>query len=391
MIINGYNNQIQIDIISLIVILGVIQGLILSIILLQFKNKKSNLYISLFVLFASISISGAFIYKTNLFFLIPHMIRINEPFRFLLAPFFYFYIKSLITINFKFKKKYFLHFIPFILNVIYFIPFYTESAQDKIQYFIDQKYSSNKSNMVLENQVLLILVLISIVIYIIIININIKKHEQNIKENFSSIEKINLLWIKKFSFFFLIIGILLSIIMFFWIFVFTFKEFNRLTPVIVSFTIYVLAYRAIKQPEIFKSNIDTENTDEKTLIEKNKTKKLVISDNKIDEYYDRLINFMKKEKPYLNEELTLPQLAENLKIPIRYLSDVINEKSGFNFYFFINKYRVEEVKELFIRSKDKDISVLDLAFEAGFNSKSTFNAIFKQFTNMTPTEFKKNI
>ena len=97
-----------------------------------------------------------------------------------------------------------------------------------------------------------------------------------------------------------------------------------------------------------------------------------------------------KKKPYLDPELTLSQLAKDLSISRSQLSQLINDGIGENFYDFVNKYRVEQVKKLMIDPQVKNYNMLGIALEAGFKSKSTFNLIFKRFTGLTPTEYRKN-
>src|SRR5690606_38677089 len=94
-------------------------------------------------------------------------------------------------------------------------------------------------------------------------------------------------------------------------------------------------------------------------------------------YAEKLKIYMSEKKPYLNPDLTLPQLAGELNIPSHYLSEVINKNIGQNFFDFINRYRMEEVKTKIINPGYQKYSVLGIAFEAGFNSKSAFNRVFK--------------
>ena len=98
---------------------------------------------------------------------------------------------------------------------------------------------------------------------------------------------------------------------------------------------------------------------------------------------------MVEKKPYLNPDLNLPELAGELNIPSHYLSQVINKNIGQNFFDFINRYRIEEVKSKIMDPNYHKYSVLGIAFEAGFNSKSAFNRVFKNSTGQTPTQFKK--
>ncbi|MBW6492346.1 MAG: AraC family transcriptional regulator [Lentimicrobium sp.] len=100
---------------------------------------------------------------------------------------------------------------------------------------------------------------------------------------------------------------------------------------------------------------------------------------------------MNTEKPYLDADLTLPQLATRLQIPSHLLSRVINEKFGLNFFDFINQYRVDELKSKLNNPEFDNLSLLGIAFECGFNSKSAFNRVFKKITGLTPSEFKNQL
>ena len=102
-------------------------------------------------------------------------------------------------------------------------------------------------------------------------------------------------------------------------------------------------------------------------------------------------DLMEKEKLYRNPYLTMPELAKKLKLSSNTLSQVLNGYCGQTFYNFINIYRLEEVIAMMRDPKNDDKSILKLSIEAGFNSKSTFNNIFKKQTGMTPAEFRKNI
>ena len=103
----------------------------------------------------------------------------------------------------------------------------------------------------------------------------------------------------------------------------------------------------------------------------------------------QVLDFMGKERPFLEPELTLEQLAGKLSLRPKILSQVINETVGQNFFDFVNRYRIEEAKKLLANPADKKITVLEVLYEVGFNSKSSFNTLFKKHTGLTPSEFKK--
>ena len=100
-----------------------------------------------------------------------------------------------------------------------------------------------------------------------------------------------------------------------------------------------------------------------------------------------LLNFMEKEKPFLNPEITLPELSKKLKLSSNQLSQILNSGFGKNFNEFINDFRVKMVKEKMIAPENSHLSLLGIAFESGFNSKASFNRVFKKTTGLSPSQF----
>jgi AraC-like DNA-binding protein len=177
------------------------------------------------------------------------------------------------------------------------------------------------------------------------------------------------------------------------------------TYLILVLVIYVISYAALKSPEIFKLELDTgkiqglgirklvggvkvtnpinyKNNSTANIIEEVST-----PDSNLDDLNRQLIGFMEEDKPYLNPELSLPALAQSLDIPRNQLSTVINQVHQKNFYEFVNQYRIDEVKKLMTNPSNKHLKLMSLAYDAGFNSKATFNRIFKQMTKLTPSEY----
>jgi AraC-like DNA-binding protein len=100
------------------------------------------------------------------------------------------------------------------------------------------------------------------------------------------------------------------------------------------------------------------------------------------------MQFMYENKPYLNENITIKDLSCEINIPSHHLSIVINNRLGKNFYTFINDYRIKEALSILDDPENSDASILAIAFRAGFNSKSTFNSVFKKITGKTPSEYR---
>lgn len=103
----------------------------------------------------------------------------------------------------------------------------------------------------------------------------------------------------------------------------------------------------------------------------------------------KLTDLMTVEKLYLDNELSLPQLAESMAITVHDLSFLLNEHIGLNFFQFVNTYRVEEAKQIMLSDKYKHYNILGIAYSAGFSSKTTFNTVFKNQTGVSPSEFVK--
>ena len=109
---------------------------------------------------------------------------------------------------------------------------------------------------------------------------------------------------------------------------------------------------------------------------------------KTEEYKQQLVNLLENEKIFQDETLSLQSLAKKLLIPPYQLSQIINEKFHKNFYDLVNSYRIEEAKKQLLECGENEPTILEIAFDVGFNSKSAFNRAFKKYTKMNPTTFK---
>jgi AraC-like DNA-binding protein len=108
-----------------------------------------------------------------------------------------------------------------------------------------------------------------------------------------------------------------------------------------------------------------------------------------EEIVKKAIAFMHSDKPFLKPELTLEELSGMLSLKPRALSQAINDIQKQNFFDFVNRYRIEEATRLLTNPVDKKVTVLEILYEVGFNSKSSFNTLFKKYTGVTPTEYRR--
>ena len=163
--------------------------------------------------------------------------------------------------------------------------------------------------------------------------------------------------------------------------------------VALSLMLITCGFYGFRQTEVFTNIISAKNEQDSNLDDSNVSStyaKSGLTDEKIASHSQRLTEHMLAEKPFFNEDLALPILAKQLDLPQAQLSQIINQNFKMNFYDFVNQYRVEESKKR-LASKDYDhLSVLGIAFDCGFKSKSSFNRYFKKYTGVSPSEFKKN-
>jgi AraC-like DNA-binding protein len=306
--------------------------------------------------------------------LTPHLFFIGTPFIFLAAPLFYLYIRSLTFSDFRFCRRDLLHGVLFGLVILIFAQRF---------YFLS---SGTKETIVTENNLFPIqfwiiynIILFSQLLFYFLADIRILKYyRREIRQQYSSVSRINLSWLS-FILYAFIIAWLSSILSFLSRNYFS-KTYDQIQFVnffaFFCFFNYIF-YKGLSQPEIF-SGIE----------EKPKYVSSRLTDTDAELFLSKLTAFMAKDKPYLNPTLTLKELALQISISPRYLSQIINEYTHQNFYDYISRYRIEEAKRLF-SDNSAGKTVLEILYEVGFNSKSSFNTAFKKFTGITPSQFKR--
>jgi AraC-like DNA-binding protein len=234
---------------------------------------------------------------------------------------------------------------------------------------------------------LLGLILVQVALYTILSYLEIRKHQRKILAFASNTVEIDLSWLE-----YIISSILLlSIVVTLYNVFFTSLPLNVFINCFLLIIIYVVGYNSLKQKEIFP--LDEILRKEIILIEdeeqSGELKKKIIPDSDLIKFKTKLIELMKIQKPYLDSELNLIKLAELINMTPHQLSYIINTGFNENFFQYINTYRVEKAKELLVKEEMDKLSILGIAFESGFNSKTSFNTTFKKITGQTPSEFKK--
>ncbi|MBI2430035.1 MAG: AraC family transcriptional regulator [Ignavibacteriales bacterium] len=219
------------------------------------------------------------------------------------------------------------------------------------------------------------------------------RYNRHLKDVVSSVEQVQMTWLRNIT----LAGISAWILFFIEDLLLT-QGINLSNFVFVSvvFAVYVYAmgFVGLLKSEIFASP-DVERTmheiseiDHAGEPSATKYEKSGLTEETAQSIVTRLLELMEKEKLYTHPSLTLSQLSEKLSVSSHNLSEVINSQLKKNFYDFVNGYRIEQVKKDLVDPSKQHIKILSLAFDTGFNSKATFNTLFKEVTGRTPSEYR---
>lgn len=366
----------KINLLSALILFGTVQGVILAIALNNIKNRNrsANRILAVFILLISVVLLSRLVYVEGISIVrqYPRLYLIPDIPMFLYGPLFYFYIRSLLHQD-KFKlNKSWPHFIPAFVHIVIMSVYIFESREEYLRRLVQ--------NDLIELPWSPFLAIFQSAVYILYSYIIYKQYLKRISENVSYTHSLKYLHT---------IFILIAMCWFAWLISslgstirtsldLEFIDYN-IAWVELSFTTFFLAYFAIVQQDIFRLPII-----------KTKYEKSGLSSTQLDELQEKLTKYMVSQKPYLNPKLTLGDLAKMIGTTQKDLSRLVNERFGINFFDLINKYRIDEFKELSKKENYKNMTVLAVAFDAGFNSKTTFNTVFKRHTHLTPSEFVNN-
>lgn len=305
------------------------------------------------------------------------------------APLLFFYILKLTAHQVSFKT-FIMHSSVFLL---YVITFYTASIVLDWNVVAEDGYLQEfPDNPILSNFYAIPLA-ISGFIYCIWDLILLKNHQKEIKTQFSFEEKINLNWVRYVVFSYFVLFILTSSL------IFGATQFQLILPK-VAFTLtgitlglmlVALGFYGFRQTTIFTPQQKRIFSDQ--LNSSPPTKRYAksgISPVQLKSMAATLNHVMEQDQPYLDEDLNLNALAEKCKMTPVQLSQVINQHFLLNFYDLVNQFRVEEAKRRLDSAKFGHLSLLGIAYDCGFKSKSSFNRHFKKITGLSPSEYRKS-
>ena len=366
--------------------IGISQALFVAFVLLTKKDKQGSDYI-LLVWLLTISFK-----MMVLLISVEHGDFFDNQFSIGLipltfGPFLFLYTKYLLYRRWFFKNRDFLHFVPFIVFTFLYFSFFREKLSfDTHKLLLTDGY--------VVARLLYSFAFLGSVSYYTFLTLQIlQRHRKRLQDRFSFLSESNELnWLY----------VLTAIFSLTYLVYFALGLYNVVTnqayfdiaytsDIFLTILAFSVSYFGIKQPYLFKvvpEEKEDFNESREGNEQKEKYKNSNLSEEQKEEYIEHIYSFMQTERPFLNAELTVQDLSKQLNISRHHLTEILNNDIGKNFFTFINEYRVEEVKRRLLDERFEHLTIVAIAFESGFNSKSTFNSIFKQNTGSTPSQWK---
>lgn len=381
----------QLDLWSILILIALAQGLFVFLLLMVKENLRSraNVFLLLLLLcFFWFQLEFLFIRQTvDVGFDLFYGIRYGSWL--LVGPLFYFYVGHISESTEIELRQYLFHFAPAIVFIL-FIPLLAQDflSWRQVHYGMLTAFDAfNEEVSFLQYTYAAIFVLqfIHLLFYLVLSHKQINRYSQGLQNEYANIDLDSIRWLRILNITLMVILAFASIFLIIFFFTRIYRRHLDYIYVLpMGFLMYIIGFRlagvswAKPQKE---SNQDIKQA--------KKYEKSSLTQPLAHQYADRLASYVKSEKPYLNNNLKLSELATDLDIPYHHLSQVFNEQLQTTFFDYINQLRIETCKELIVQRPDANL--LEIAFEAGFNNKTSFTNAFKKFENTTPSAYRRQM
>ena len=377
---------IRTDFFALFILLGAVQGFLLCYFFI-FNSRGSripNLFLGILLLGMSLIMTDVWLGYTNYMFQVLWIMDFSEPINLSLAPLAFLYIKT--GINQKFEKKDLVHFLPFMIYLIYMcLLIYPQSYAFKYNANIGsyhpemhtiKEYSYGDEWMFFLKRQITGITFISLICYNISSFIFINKAFKKLGLTFFTRQNTSLSWHRRFH-----LQLLVLILVFFIVRLsFPHDLGDHIIAAVISLIIYATSIA------VFSKSLFFQETNTKT---PKKYEKSSLTAELQNTTLKKLEEVMDVEKPFLDSGFSLPVLAKRLGISTHHLSQILNEELNQSFFDFLASYRITEAQKLLVSEENNYIKIEEIAQMVGYNSKSAFNTSFRKITGFTPSEFKK--
>ena len=395
--------RLTLDWIQLASVVGALQGLLLVVVLLAHRaNRTANRLLAALMLAITLYLASSVYFATGLVEVHPHFFGLSYSTLWLFGPLVYLYAVAASDRSWRFERRHLLHFLPAALITLAVSPYYMMSGAEKIAFYHRLLAGDVPARMAIIEPTKFP----SGIAYSVLTALYLRRHRRRIEDSYSNTARRNLSWL----------GWLAGAAAGIWLIatVLEITDFGqRLREEHVTLAIallaYAIGYMGLRQPEVFRYEtqefavvtpvvnpaVSTAESSPVTPVEPDapvaRYERSGLRDSEAERLRTSLLAVMDDERPWKDSELTLPDLAARLNSTPHKLSEVLNDQVGQTFYDFVNGYRVREVQRRIRAGDAQRLKVLALALDAGFASKSTFNAAFKKHTSQTPSEFREAV
>ena len=365
--------------------ISVFVSLLMAFFLLTVKteNKLANRLFAWFFIVSAIDLSGFFIFDYIQDYL--NLVIFRWTICLLAMPLFYLYVLSVCYSDFRLKWKHLIHLLPIIVVNLVFLPrlYLVHGTNKELFENIDQMP---------EIYLIQILIEFQYVFYIVSAFLILKKYKEIYLENYTNPSTLTYKYLFQMTTVFLIAHCLVALKnllrytdyrqIFLWL--------NVVVGTAALFITCWLVMKALNHPELFRG-INSKLKLTKDILPKTYENIIEVKERQnevIEAQILALKQYMVEKEPFLDPSLTIQELANQIDIPVRDLSVLINHQMDQHFFDFVNEYRIQKAMNILKNPSKKDLTVLEILYEVGFNSKSSFNTSFKKYTNLTPTAYR---
>ena len=371
-------------------LMGAVQGVFLAAVLAGRRKMLPDRLLGAAMLVFSMDLAAAVYHAAGYDRLYPQFIGLDFPISLLYGPLFYLYAQTLLERRPSLTWADSPHFVPFVLLLLFLVPFYAMSGAEKLAFMAAPQQNTMGRARYMVNHFKLVQGLA----YVLAIILLIRRYGRRVAEVYSAHERINLKWLRH-----VIGGISTLMVVSIFLYVLEARDsssvigmnpsssYDEYMLLAVTVFVYSIGYLGLRRSEALALPL-TEPAGSAAASERPRYAKSGMDDEVATQYLQRLHELMAQHKPYRRGDLTLQDLAGLLSMSPHNLTEILNTRLDQNFYDFINGYRVREVQERLADPASSHLTLLAIGEEAGFNSKSSFNAAFKKHVNMTPSEYR---
>lgn len=371
---------------NFLLLFGALQGIFLSVVLLKKKvHRRGYFFLVVYLAVMILQITLKVMSKVWLLHNLMPFYFLSYSFPLIYGPLLYLFVRQFL-LKTTFKSFDILHFLPFIIVVLYFI--FGNTYKDTP--FILMPFVEPTQRMIIE--------LLSLIVYHVLAWQCLLNYQTGLKNFFSDVKKLQLKWLKQLIIISLLVCSLITVVIFLMYEWFPYNQDIRFGFIALTVFTYWISYSALYQPQIF--TVIRGFANEHTAAIENLPKLVVhrsaakysnsrLSDEEMNRIIVKLEQIVEKQKLYLDPDINIDNLAQVINCSKHHLSQVLNGVLQKSFYDYINGYRVEEAKLLLRDVSRNNYKIASIAYDAGFNSLSAFNEVFKKLTGITPSQYRK--